>query len=171
MTIILGIDPGSRYTGYGVISSQDGKQYCIEQGHTTALKGTMAERLASIYSGLIAVIETYRPHEAALEQVFVSQNPQTALKLGQARGVALLACANYAIPVVEYTPRQVKQAVVGYGAAGKTQVQHMIKTLFKLDKTPQTDAADALALALCHAHQRGVRAKLAQAKVMAGKGS
>lgn len=121
----------------------------------------MSQRLWQIYQRLVEVIQTYQPHEVAIEQVFLKENPQTALKLGQARGVAMAAAAGYALPLSEYTPRQVKQAIVGYGAAAKTQVQQMIKMLLKMPECPQADAADALAIALCHCHHSQISRKLA----------
>lgn len=120
----------------------------------------MGQRLLQIHQALTQVIQTYQPHEAAIEQVFLQNNPQTALKLGQARGVALVAAAGYALPMAEYSPRKIKQSVVGYGAAAKTQVQHMIKTLLKMPEAPQADAADALAIALCHCYHRQFSLKL-----------
>lgn len=150
--IIIGIDPGSRVTGYGIIWSQGSQQGCITCGHIkTKAAEPLNYRLQQIEEGLRNVIATHRPHEAAIEQVFTFHNHQSALKLGQARGAALAATAVYALPVAEYGARQVKQAVVGYGAATKVQVQHMIRMLLQLKKALSTDAADALAIALCHA--------------------
>ena len=149
--IIIGIDPGSRVTGYGIIWSQGSQQGCITFGQIKTKAEPLNYRLQQIEGGLRNVIATHRPHEAAVEQVFTFHNHQSALKLGQARGAALVATAVYALPVAEYSARQVKQAIVGYGAATKVQVQHMIRMLLQLEKTLPTDAADALAIALCHA--------------------
>jgi crossover junction endodeoxyribonuclease RuvC len=153
---ILGIDPGSRRTGYGVIQSKGSAISCLAHGYIAANEEEVSQRLWRIQQGLITVIQEFLPEEAAIEQVFVKQNPQTALKLGQARGVALAAVAGYALPLAEYSPRKIKQSVVGYGAAAKTQVQHMIKILLKMAEHPQADAADALAIALCHCYHRRV---------------
>lgn len=150
--IILGIDPGSRITGFGLIEMR-GQQYqytnagCIRVGD-----GEISQRLFKIHEKLCEIIEEYRPQEIAIEQIFTKINHQAALKLGQARGVALLTAAKYAIPIYEYTARHVKKSVVGYGAADKNQVQHMIRAILKLKQTPSADAADALAIAICHAH-------------------
>ncbi len=150
--IILGIDPGSRITGFGVIAI-DGRQcQYVASGCIRIKTETLSERLLEIYQGVTEIITTYHPDQGAIEQIFMHTNPGSALKLGQARGVAIVAMANASLSVGEYSARQVKQSVVGYGAADKTQVQHMVKTLLKLPKTPQADAADALAIALCHYH-------------------
>lgn len=152
MTRILGIDPGSIRTGYGIIEVKGAELWCAAQGYISAHGEDMGARLRQIHQQLTDIIHTYQPTEAAIEQVFIKQNPQTALKLGQARGVALLTAANYALPMAEYSARKIKQSVVGYGAAAKPQVQQMIKTLLKLPELPQVDAADALAIALCHCY-------------------
>lgn len=149
--IIIGIDPGSRVTGYGIIWSQGSQQGCVTFGHIKTKAEPLNYRLQQIEGGLRDVIATHRPHEAAIEQVFTFHNHQSALKLGQARGAALAATAVYTLPVAEYSARQVKKAIVGYGAATKVQVQHMIRMLLQLEKALPTDAADALAIAVCHA--------------------
>ena len=154
MSIILGIDPGSRCTGYGLVYNKRSQQQCIAHGHIAAKKNTVGERLEEIYQGLCNIIEEFNPSEISIEKIFTHRNPASALKLGQARGVALLACAKYVLPVMEYSPREIKLAVVGYGAASKDQVQYMVKTLLSLKNEPQTDAADALAIALCHCQAR-----------------
>lgn len=154
MTIILGIDPGSRATGYGIIESDGSHHKCLGYGVIRVAKTTFATQLHEIFCDLTKLLEQQLPHEVAIEQVFVQHNVSSALKLGQARGAAITAVAQYNIPVFEYSTRQVKQAIVGYGAAIKSQMQHMIKLLLKLKKTPPQDAADALAIALCHAHIR-----------------
>ncbi|PAV26954.1 Holliday junction endonuclease RuvC [Tamilnaduibacter salinus] len=152
MSIILGVDPGSRVTGYGVLRREGRRIEYLDSGCIRVGDRPMAERLQVIYQGLATLIGEYRPTEFAIEQVFMARNPDSALKLGQARGVAMVAAANSGLVVHEYSARQVKQAVVGNGGADKTQVQHMVQSLLKLRKRPQSDAADALGIALCHAH-------------------
>jgi crossover junction endodeoxyribonuclease RuvC len=120
---------------------------CIRIG-----KGELAERLKTIYDGIMEVIETYRPTGIAIEKVFLAHNADSALKLGQARGAAITAGANHALVIAEYSARQIKRAVAGRGAADKRQIQHMVRVLLELSGTPQADAADALACAICHAH-------------------
>jgi crossover junction endodeoxyribonuclease RuvC len=154
MTLILGIDPGSRLTGYGVIRIEGTRHIYITSGCVRVQGEAIGYRLQQIFAGLQQIVQTYEPKEAAIEQEFMHQNPGAALKLGQARGVALVAIANSAIPVAEYSARQVKQSVVGYGAAKKEQVQHMVRALLNLSAKPQADAADALAIAICHANSR-----------------
>lgn len=151
MTVIIGIDPGSRITGYGVIRWQDNRSHYLDCGCLRVADAAQHERLQQIYAGIRDVIERHAPAEAAIEQIFMHQNPGAALKLGQARGAAIVALG---LPVAEYSARQVKQSVVGYGAAAKMQVQHMVKTLLNIPGALQADAADALAVALCHAHAR-----------------
>lgn len=152
-TRILGIDPGLRVTGFGVIEKQ-GKQLlyvasgCIKSDD----KESLPERIATLFKGVTQVIGTYGPDEAAVEKVFVNVNPQSTLLLGQARGAAISALVHGGLPVSEYTALQIKQAVVGHGKAAKEQVQHMVVRLLKLSGTPAADAADALACAICHAH-------------------
>lgn len=159
MTIIIGIDPGSRKTGYGLIRVEARRTVHVAHG-CLALKGeTLAERLQQIYTGLRELIQQFQPQEAAIEQVFMQENPNSALKLGQARGAALVALG---MPAVEYSARSIKQAIVGYGAASKDQVQQMVKRLLKVPEKIQSDAADALAIALCHAHSRTLAGKLAR---------
>lgn len=153
MSIILGIDPGSRITGYGVISFERGKPGYIASGCIRVSTGSdLGDKLFEIFEGLRDIVQTHQPTEMAIEQVFMHENPSSALKLGQARGAAIVAVAQYAIPVAEYSARQIKQAVVGYGAAEKEQVQKMVKELLQLSACPQADAADGLAVALCHAY-------------------
>ncbi len=159
-TIILGIDPGSRTTGYGVITTTGNRHTFLTCGIIKTTGDDMAGRLHQIFQGLCEVINTYQPDEASIEQVFMKKNVSSALKLGQARGAALVALASFGISVAEYSARHIKQAIVGYGGAEKRQVQHMIKVLLNLEKAPQTDAADALAIALCHANSRGSISRL-----------
>lgn len=152
--IILGIDPGSCITGYGIIQIQGSQLSYLDSGCIKVAKVDFSERLEKIFSGLQSVVQQYAPNEAAIEQVFMHINANAALKLGQARGAALVAVATAKLMVSEYSARQVKQSVVGYGAANKQQVQHMVRLLLNLDRSPQADAADALAIAICHAQAR-----------------
>lgn len=150
--LILGIDPGSRITGYGVIRASGSRTEYVASGCIRISGDQLADRLQQVYAGVTEVIERYQPQEMAIEQVFMSRNADSALKLGQARGVAIVAGANRLLPIAEYAARRVKQSVVGNGGADKAQVQHMVMHLLKLPGLPQADAADALAIALCHAH-------------------
>jgi crossover junction endodeoxyribonuclease RuvC len=156
MKIILGIDPGSRITGFGVIKSDGNRYHYVTSGCIRITQKNLGLRLQQIFDGLRQIISQYQPEEAAIEQVFMHQNPGSALKLGQARGAAIVAAAIHVLPVAEYSARQVKQSVVGFGAATKTQVQHMIKNLLNLSDFPQSDAADALAVAICHANSNQI---------------
>mgnify|MGYP001591672925 CR=1 FL=1 len=152
---ILGIDPGSRLTGFGVVNILgSGKITYIASGcvRTQGAAASLAERLQAIYAGISEVIATYKPEAVAVEKVFMAKNADSALKLGQARAAAILAASNHGLGVTEYTALQIKHAVVGRGHAQKDQVKHMVKVLLNLSGTPQADAADALACALCHAH-------------------
>lgn len=165
MAIILGIDPGSRFTGYGVIEQQGHKLTYLGSGCIRIVADTLPEKLQIIFAGVSEVIRQFGPQLFAIEQVFMARNPDSALKLGQARGAAIVAATNNKLPVAEYSARQIKQAVVGTGAADKSQVQLMVKTLLKLPGTPQADAADALAVAMCHAHShQSLLAMAGQAK-------
>lgn len=150
--IILGIDPGSRITGYGVVAIEKGQNYYLASGCIRLTSKDWLEKCNVLYQSLQEIIRAYQPTEAAVERVFMHVNPSSALKLGQARGAAITALAHHDLVLSEYTARQVKQAVVGYGAAQKNQVQQMVKVLLALSGTPQVDASDALAIALCHAH-------------------
>ncbi len=150
--IILGIDPGSLITGYGLIESTNRKIKFLACGCVRTGGGDLPSRLLTIFSDLQQVVDLYQPDEMAIEKVFMARNPDSALKLGQARGAAITAIMSKGIAVSEYTANQVKQAVVGKGHADKKQVQHMIKMLLNLDETPQADAADALAIAICHSN-------------------
>ncbi len=152
MAVILGIDPGSRITGYGVINSSKAQHLYLASGVIRTGEVNTAEKLACIFQGLKNIIETYRPEQVAVEQIFMHLNANAAIKLGQARGAAIVAAACFELPVSEYSARQIKQSVVGYGAADKSQVQHMVKLLLNLSGVPAVDAADALAVALCHAN-------------------
>lgn len=152
MGIILGVDPGSRITGYGIIRAEGRVIEYIDSGCIRVGDKPMAERLKTIFHSLATLIGQFRPEEFAIEQVFMARNPDSALKLGQARGAAIVSAATSGLAVHEYSARQVKQAVVGKGGADKSQVQHMVQVLLSLSRKPQADAADALAIALCHAH-------------------
>lgn len=155
MGVILGIDPGSRITGYGLIKELNRKYEYIDSGCIrTATDQELSVRLLQIYDGICQLMDEYSPNEVAIEQVFMHQNPNAALKLGHARGVAMVAAASHRIKVSEYSPREIKQAVVGYGGAEKSQVAHMVVQLLSLNSSPQADAADALAIAICHCHMR-----------------
>lgn len=151
---ILGIDPGSVVTGYGVIETDGRDSRYIAHGAITLGDLEMPERLARIHLKLTAVIAEWSPEEAAIEEVFISRNAASALKLGHARGAAIAACMVNRVPVHEYAARLIKQAVVGTGAAAKEQVQHMAKTLLRIRGNLPADAADALAIAICHGHSR-----------------
>ena len=162
MAILLGIDPGSRITGYGVIEEIGSRCEYIASGCIRMPSElSFPERLAQIYQGISTIIETYSPQTVGIEQVFMARNADSALKLGQARGAAIVAVVNHGLALSEYSARQVKQAVVGKGSAEKSQVQHMVQSILKLDNKPQADAADALAIALCHAHTRASLVRLA----------
>lgn len=148
---VLGIDPGSNITGYGIVEQQGNRLIHVDNGCiVTGAKNPLHIRLKSIYSGLQEVIERYQPDAVSIENIFFSQNANSALKLGQARGAAIVSSVNSGKEVFEYTPMQVKQAVVGYGRASKEQVQKMTKVLLNLPEVAQADAADALAVAICH---------------------
>jgi len=149
---ILGVDPGLRVTGFGIIEKSGSKLLYVTSGCVRSGAGDLSARLKTILDGLAEVIATNQPHEVAIEKVFVNVNPQSTLALGQARGTAICAAVLAGLPVAEYTALQVKQSVVGKGHAAKGQVQHMIRRLLVLPGDPSPDAADALACAICHAH-------------------
>ncbi|MBK9018749.1 MAG: crossover junction endodeoxyribonuclease RuvC [Sulfuritalea sp.] len=150
---ILGIDPGLRSTGFGVIDQTGNTLAYVASGCIkTDADNTLPQRIKTLLDGLVEIIATYRPQQAAVEIVFVNVNPQSTLLLGQARGAAVAALVTADLPVAEYTALQVKQAVVGHGKAAKEQVQAMVARLLKLPGTPSADAADALACAIAHAH-------------------
>lgn len=154
MTIILGIDPGSRITGYGIISETNRQLKYIDSGCIRTAEGELSQRLLEIFNGICHLMEKYSPNEVAIEEVFMHENPSSALKLGHARGVAMVACASHRVNVSEYSAREVKLSLVGYGAAQKEQVKHMVVSLLMLNSAPQSDAADALGIAICHSHMR-----------------
>ena len=160
MIRILGIDPGSRVTGYGIID-QDGQQIrYVASGCIKAKGESLAERLGIIFTGVCQVIAEHQPQEMAIEQVFMNKNADSALKLGQARGAAICATVEAGVPVDEYAARAIKLAVVGRGGATKEQVQHMMCVLLSLQKSPPSDAADALGVAVCHGHHRETRRRI-----------
>ncbi len=160
---ILGIDPGSRVTGYGLIESRGNRLQHIDNGIVaTKAEAPLAMRLKTIYDGLSRIIAEFHPEVVAVEQIFLARNPQAALILGHARGTAILAAVNTGLAVHEYTALQVKSAVVGYGRAGKPQVQQMVKALLNLPEIAQEDAADALGVAICHAHSRTLNQALSR---------
>jgi crossover junction endodeoxyribonuclease RuvC len=152
VTRILGIDPGLRITGFGVLDKAGQRLSYVASGCIRTPHGELAARIKAILEGLEEVIAEWRPGEIALEKVFVNANPQSTLLLGQARGTAICAAVIHGLPIAEYTALQVKQAVVGNGHARKQQVQEMVKRLLALSGVPSSDAADALACAICHAH-------------------
>ena len=156
---ILGIDPGSRITGYGLISKEGNRLVHLDNGAIfTDATRDFPLRLEKIFRGLSEIIQHYQPDAVSVENIFFSNNAQSALKLGQARGAAIVAAVNAGLPVFEYTALQVKQSVVGNGKAAKEQVQKMVKMLLNLPEIAQEDASDALAVAICHAHSAGMNA-------------
>lgn len=153
---ILGIDPGSRATGFGLIDLIGSQAKYISSGVIKSTKGDFTERLKVIHKSVYKLIKEYNPDIMVIESVFVHKNPSSALKLGHARAAALCATFDFDVSVFEYSPREIKKAVVGTGAASKEQVQHMVVSLLNLDGTPAEDAADAIAAALCYSNQRAM---------------
>lgn len=164
---ILGIDPGSRFTGFGILDFDADRPSYVTSGTIKSPDGTFPERLRNIFLSVSDIVETYRPEIVAIESVFMARNAGSALKLGHARSAALCATFAFDVEVYEYSPREIKQAVVGTGSATKEQVQHMVVSLLKLDGVPAADAADALAAALCHGHQHKVRSRLSARSAIA----
>ena len=160
---VLGIDPGSQCTGFGVVDAAGPRLIYVASGVIRTSQGDFATRLCEIFRCMQTVVADYRPHEIAIERVFVNRNPDSALKLGQARGAAICGTVGSNAEVFEYATRQIKQAVVGSGGAEKTQVQLMMKSLLKLDGPMAADAADALAAAVCHALRGRVRMSMSRA--------
>ena len=160
MIRILGIDPGSRQTGYGIIDSDGINSRYVASGCIYVKGDSLPERLGDIFGRVSDIVTEWQPVEMSIEQVFVNKNVDSALKLGQARGAAICAGVQGQLQVSEYTPKEIKNAVVGTGNAAKEQVQHMIAMLLKLENKLQADEADALAVALCHAHQRKLIGKI-----------
>lgn len=156
---ILGIDPGYAIMGWSILDMKGNRFEAVDYGSITTDAGVpMPLRLQHLYSELCAIIEKYRPEEAAIEELFFNNNAKTVIHVGEARGIAVLACANGGLAISEYTPLQIKQALVGYGRADKKQVQNMVKTILHLDAVPKPDdTADAVAAAICHGHSAGRR--------------
>lgn len=149
--IILGIDPGSRTTGYGLIDNQPNQLRYISSGYIKLTGDKLPQRLGQIFQQIEQLIETHRPEHMSIENVFMQRNADSALKLGQARGAAICAAYQAGLEIAEYAPREIKQALVGSGAAGKEQVQHMVRRLLGLQGELQADEGDGLAIAICHA--------------------
>ena len=164
--IILGIDPGSRTTGFGLIENQANRIRYIDSGNIRVSGDSLPKRLGRIFNEIENVIQTHRPQQMSIENVFMARNPDSALKLGQARGAAICAAYRAGLEIAEYAPREIKQAIVGSGAANKEQVQHMVKRMLGIRQQLKADEADGLAIAICHAqfyatHQKtGIDASL-----------
>jgi crossover junction endodeoxyribonuclease RuvC len=165
---ILGIDPGSRLSGFGVLDFTGDNPSYVASGSVNSVKGEFAQRLKMIFQSVVGLIGEYRPDVLAIESVFVHRNAGSALKLGHARSAAICATFEFDLEVFEYAPREVKQAVVGTGSASKEQIQHMVVSMLQLGSAPSPDAADALAIALCHGHQRRISMRLAAEAKIAG---
>ena len=165
---ILGIDPGSRLTGFGVLDCDGDRTTYVASGSVNSADGEFPERLKMIFRSVSEIVAEYRPDVVVVESVFMHKNAGSALKLGHARSAAICATFDLNVSVFEYAPREIKQAVVGTGAATKEQIQHMIRHMLKLDGDPSPDAADALAAALCHANQRRLNRVVSSATVVAG---
>src|SRR3989304_1540586 len=168
MTRILGIDPGSRITGYGIIDIKGNHAIHITHGCIHIDAEELPDKLLTIFGRISDVVTQYHPEEMAIERVFMHRNADSALKLGQARGAAITACATQGLKIFEYTANQVKQATVGKGHAAKEQVQHMVKVLLCLEKIPQQDSAEALGVALCHGHSRQVLMRMREVSGISG---
>jgi len=167
---LLGLDPGLRHTGWGIIETEGNKLRHLANGAVSS-DGTLslAERLVQLYDGIEKVISDWQPDEAAVEETFVNKNPVSTLKLGQARGISLLVPSMHNLPVEEYAPNKIKKSVVGAGHAGKDQIHAMVSMLLPGCKIANEHAADALAVAICHAHYAGTNRSLRKATLMAGK--
>ena len=165
---ILGIDPGSRLTGFGVLDCHLDSATYVASGAVKSVDGDFKDRLRLIFNSISEIVAEYRPDVVAIESVFVAKNAGSALKLGHARSAAICATFEFDLDVFEYAPREIKQAVVGSGSATKEQIQHMVRSMLELDGDPSSDAADALATALCHANQRRLHTALRAHKVMVG---
>ena len=164
---ILGIDPGSRLTGFGVLDFVGDRASYVASGTIKSPDGSFPERLKKIFDSVSDVVAQYQPDIVAIESVFMAKNAGSALKLGHARSAAICATFAFDIEVFEYAPREIKQAVVGTGSASKDQVQHMVVSLLQLDGVPASDAADALAAAICHGHQRRLQSRLGAEQAIA----
>ena len=168
-TTILGIDPGSRITGFGVVKMHKSRANYVVSGCIRVADKPLAVRLKLIFERLSEIVATYAPDQVAIEKVFMSNNPDSAIKLGQARGVAIVACAKHDLPIFEYSANEIKQAIVGRGHADKQQIQHMVNALLSSEEK-QADAADALAAAICHGHTADGIAALALQTNQLGRG-
>ena len=164
--LVLGIDPGTAITGYGLVREDEAGLTLVDYGViTTAAGRPLPERLQVIYQGLADVAREHQPQQAAVEELFFSRNVRTALSVGHARGVTLLALADAGLAIHEYKPLEIKQAITGYGGAGKQQVQEMVRLLLNLDTVPEPDdAADAVAVAVCHIHSARMTALIKDAR-------
>jgi crossover junction endodeoxyribonuclease RuvC len=165
---ILGIDPGSRLTGFGVIDFDGAGPSYVASGTIKSMDGAFADRLRQIFESVAGIVDEFRPDIVSVESVFMHKNAGSALKLGHARSAAICATFHHGAEIHEYAPREIKQAVVGSGAATKEQVQHMIVSILRLDGVPAEDAADALAAALCHGNQQRLRDRLGTGNAIAG---
>jgi crossover junction endodeoxyribonuclease RuvC len=165
---ILGIDPGSRLTGFGIVDCHADRASYVASGAVQSIDGTFPERLRQIFRSVSEIVAEYRPDIVVVESVFMHRNASSALKLGQARSAAICATFGHDVEIHEYAPREIKQAIVGTGAATKEQINHMVCRLLDLDGQPSVDAADALAAALCHANQRRIQRALGTAALAAG---
>jgi crossover junction endodeoxyribonuclease RuvC len=165
---ILGIDPGSRLTGFGVVDFERDKARYVASGSIQSVDGEFADRLKVIFRSVADIVDQYRPQVVAIESVFVHKSAGSALKLGHARSAAICATFGFDVQVFEYAPRLIKQAIVGNGGASKEQVQHMVVTMLSLQGSPSADSADALAAALCHGHHRRLGAQLSARAALAG---
>ena len=168
ITRILGIDPGSRFTGFGVLDFEGDKPRYVASGTIRSPDGSFPDRLRKIFESVGEIVDEFRPAIVSIESVFMARNAGSALKLGHARSAALCATFAFDVDVFEYSPREIKLAVVGTGAATKEQVQHMVVSLLQLDGAPAADAADALAAAICHAHRRRLQQILSDDGALAG---
>jgi crossover junction endodeoxyribonuclease RuvC len=166
---ILGIDPGSRLTGFGVLDFDGDTPAYVASGTVQSMDGAFADRLRQIFDSVSGIVQEFQPDIVVIESVFMHRNAGSALKLGHARSAAICATFEHDLEVFEYAPREIKQAVVGTGAATKEQVQHMVVSILKLGGAPAPDAADALAAALCHGNQRRIQAQLGTANAIAGQ--
>lgn len=166
---ILGIDPGSRLTGFGVLDFSGDKASYVASGSIASASGEFSERLKLIFQSVSEIVDEYRPDVVSIESVFVHKNAGSALKLGHARSAAICATFGHAIKIFEYAPREIKLAVVGTGSASKDQVQHMVVALLSLQGAPSPDAADALAAALCHGNRQQFASKVAGSMAVAGQ--
>lgn len=170
MTLILGIDPGSRVTGWGLVRQNGSRNEFVDCGclWIGEKDEEVTARLRDIYAGITDIVARYAPAEVAIEKIFMGKSADSALKLGQARGVAIVAAVNAGLTVAEYSAKQVKQAVVGTGGAEKAQVQQMVRMMLQLPEVPPADAADALAIALCHANTRTSLQRISSAANVGG---